>query len=158
MSAAAPRDKALFYLATARAIQSVCDAANDVAYAGWRVIFSPPLKTRIQEERAHAMFGDIAKQFQINGRFADVETMKRLCIDQFRRDSMHDADLRRLWESMGQMELWPSLDGTGIVAVGWQSRHFPKKLYSAMIEWLFAFGANNGIVWSDESRSRGPTP
>jgi hypothetical protein len=49
---------------------------------------------------------------------------------------------------MGQLEMCPSMDGLGIVALGWQTRIFPKKLASAFIEWLYALGAETNIQWT----------
>ena len=42
----------------------------------------------------------------------------------------------------------PSLDGTAIVALGEQTRKFPKKVASAFIEWLNAWGAENDVRYS----------
>jgi hypothetical protein len=138
------------YLVHDQAKATVCTLARSPEYDGWKVTFLPPVKTRPQEEMAHAMIGDIAGQMRLHGRCWDRETWKRLVIDQFRRDTDKDPDLGPLWESMGTMEVMPSLDGAGLVSIGWQSRNFPRKLYSALIEWLMAFGAENDIVWAPE--------
>lgn len=147
-------DKRIFHLVHDMAIRGVANAAANPLYAGWKVTFSPPAKTREQEEKAHAMIGDIARQLRLHGKLWDVETIKRLVVDQFRRDTAKDPDLAPLWESMGTMEMMPSLDGTGIVAIGWQTKRFPKALYSAWIEWLLAFGAEHDIEWSNDSPRR----
>lgn len=144
--------KRTLYLVHDQARSTVCSLARAPEHDGWKVTFQPPGKTREQEERAHAMIGDIARQHQIHGRLWDAETIKRLVVDQFRRDTAKDPDIGPLWASMGTMEMMPSLDGTGLVAIGWQTRHFPRKLYTAWIEWLFAFGAENDIAWSNEAR------
>lgn len=116
---------------------------------GWQVRITPPRKSRDQEERYHAMIGDIAKQFKFCERLWDAEDMKRLLIDQFRRDTVKDEDFRELWAQVAKVDLAPSLNGSGTVALGIQSRRFPKKLASAFIEWLFAWGADEGIRWGD---------
>jgi hypothetical protein len=123
--------------------------AIDEAEAGWRVTLSEPLKSREQEEKYHAQLGDLANQWTLHGRKWDAESMKRLCVDQFRRDTAKDPDLAPLWEGMGTVEMAPSIDGSGIVALGWQTRRFPKRLASAFVEWLYALGAEVGIVWSE---------
>lgn len=117
---------------------------------GWSVVIRPPLKTRDQEAKYHAQIGDIAKQWKFCGRLWDAEDMKRLCIDQFRRDTIKDPVLGRLWAEMGIVELAPSIDGTGVVALGVQSRKFGKVLASAFVEWLYCLGAENDVVWSEE--------
>lgn len=113
-----------------------------------KVVVSDPVKTRDQEEKYHAMLADIAKQLTLHGRLWDAESMKRLCVDQFRRDTAKDPELAECWTSMGQLEMCPSMDGLGIVALGWQTRKFPKKLASALIEWLYALGAETNIQWT----------
>lgn len=145
-------EKRVFHLVHDLAVQNAANAVRDPHYAGCKVTIEPPAKTRLQEERYHAMIGDIAAQFELHGRRWDPESMKRLLVDQFRRDTMHDPEFARLWASMGTMEMAPSIDGTGLVALGWQTRRFPKKLASAFIEWLFAFGAEVEIHWSNERR------
>lgn len=106
-------------------------------------------KSRDQEERYHAMIADIAKQFVHAGRKWHRDDMKRLLIDQFRRDTVKDPDLADEWRRVAPFDIAPSIDGAGVVALGAQSRRFGKKLASAFIEWLFAFGAEIGVTWSD---------
>lgn len=108
-------------------------------------------KSREQEKRYHAMLGDLAGQWLFCGRRWDAEDMKRLCLDQFRRDTVKDPDLAELWRGMGQVDMAPSIDGAGVVALGVQSRKFPKKLASAFVEWLHAFGAEHGVVFEDRA-------
>lgn len=120
------------------------------APAGWSVVIRPPLKSRDQEEKYHAMIGDIAKQWKFARRYWDADDMKRLCIDQFRRDTIEDSEFAELWRAMGSIDVAPSFDGSGVVMLGVQSRKFPKKLASAFIEWLFALGAEQGVMWTDD--------
>ncbi|MCR4299887.1 MAG: recombination protein NinB [Gallionella sp.] len=106
-------------------------------------------KSREQEEKYHAMIADIAKQWRFCDRIWDKEDMKRLCLDQFRRDTVKDPDFAELWKNMGQIDMCPSIDGSGVVALGIQSRRLPKKLATAFIEWLFALGAEHLVKWTD---------
>jgi hypothetical protein len=140
-------------LAHAQARRTVADLAMTLP-DGTLVKFSDAKKTREQEERYHAMLNDLADQWTLHGRKWDAESMKRLCVDQFRRDTAKDPDLAELWDGMGTVEMAPSIDGSGIVALGWQTRRFPKKLASAFIEWLFALGAEVGIRWTDPKERR----
>jgi hypothetical protein len=134
-------------IARQRAIAAVQSAPD-----GFRLVLSEARKSREQEEKYHAMFGDIAKQMPMHGRLRDEETIKRLCVDQFYRDTKDDPDLREHWRGMGELEMLPSLDGSGVVALGWQTRRFPKPLASALVEWLYALGAEGGVVWSEPER------
>ncbi len=105
-------------------------------------------KTREQEKRYHAMLNDIAKQCTHLNKMLDAPAWKRLCIDQFRRDSMDDPKLAEYW-ARNEIRLIPSLDGSGIVVLGEQSRKFPLYVASAFIEWLFSYGGENEVIWSD---------
>ena len=91
-------------------------------------------KTREQEEKYHAMIGDIAKQAQHLGSKWSSEDWKRLLVDQFLRE-----------EANIQGKIIPNLDGTGIVQLGFQTRKFTKEQASEFVEWLYAWSGNNGI-------------
>jgi hypothetical protein len=91
-------------------------------------------KSREQEEKYHAIIGDIAKQAKHIGSKWDAEDWKRLLVDQFARDRM-----------MYGAPILPNLDNTGIVQLGVQTRHFTKEQASEFVEFLLAWCANNGI-------------
>lgn len=116
-----------------------------------RVVVDDPLpaKSREQEQKYHAMIGDISRVFVHAGRKWGADDMKRLLVDQFRRDTINDPAIRDLWSSMGFIEMAPALDGSGVVALGVQTRKFPSKLAAVFIEWLYAFGAELNVNWSE---------
>lgn len=143
--------KRLFILSHQTARQNA-KRAIDEAPDGHTVTLAEPKKSRAQEEKYHAQIGDLAAQWPIHGKLRDEETVKRLCVDQFRRDTTKDPDLGPLWDEMGTMEMMPSIDGSGVVMLGWQTRRFPKRLASAFVEWLYALGAEVGVVWSEPER------
>jgi len=93
-------------------------------------------KSREQEEKYHAMIGEIAKQAEHLGAKWDAESWKRLLVDQFMRDSKMDGN-----------RILPNLDGTGIVQLGSQTRRFSKEQASEFVEWLLAWGAEHGITF-----------
>lgn len=126
---------------TARQLASrACINAPD----GFVCKIEPPPKSRPQEEKYHAMIGDIAKQVQVFGEAQEEEDMKRLLVDQFSRDmSAQGTPLKR------QGRVVPSLDGTGVVQLGVQTRKFLKAEANAFIEWLYAFGSENDVKWSE---------
>lgn len=134
-----------FYLAHDQAKAGAKRAIDDPMYAGWKMRLTPPAKSRDQEEKYHAMIGEIADQFLFCGRLWSAEDMKRLLIDQFKRDTINDPELKELWASMGNTDMAPSLDRSGVIVLGTQSRKFPKELAIAFIEWLYAFGAQNDV-------------
>jgi hypothetical protein len=91
-------------------------------------------KTREQEEKYHAMIGDIAKQAQHMGAKWSAEDWKRLLVDQYMRDI-----------GMYNGKVIPNLDSSGIVQLGTQTRNFTKEMASEFVEWLYSWAANNGI-------------
>lgn len=119
----------------------------DEAPVDYVVRIEEPKKRRIQEEKYHAMIDDIAKQVQHIGRFWDSDDMKRLLIDEF-AEEMRIAGTPLHHDG----RVTPSLDGRRIVQLGIQSRDFHVKEAAQFIEYLYSFGAQRGVVWSDESR------
>jgi len=91
-------------------------------------------KSREQEEKYHAIIGDIAKQAQHMGAKWDAESWKRLLVWQFCKDKQIDAG-----------RIVPSLDMTGVVQLGQQTRKFTKEQASEFVEFLLAWCAENGI-------------
>lgn len=105
-----------------------------------RVQVSDPIKSREQEEKYHAIIGEIADQHTVRGKRLPPESWKRLLIDAFKHDTKGDDQLAAEWVKFGSgYQLLPALNHDGFVAVGEQSRKFSKKLASAFIEWLLAF-------------------
>ena len=107
-------------------------------------------KTRLQEEKYHAMLGDIAKQAKHLNQVLDLDSWKRLCVKQFADDCI-EQDIPRLAEywKRNEVKLMPSLDGRSLVALGQQTRDFPKYVAAGFITWLYAYGTNNDVVWSE---------
>ena len=95
-------------------------------------------KSREQEEKYHAMIGEIAKQASHLGAKWDIEDWKRLLVDQFIKDM----------NGLGASKIIPSLDGTGIVQLGFQTRKFTKEQATEFVEFLLAWGAEHGITYS----------
>ena len=93
-------------------------------------------KSRDQEEKYHAMIGEIAKQAQHLGAKWDSESWKRLLVDQFCKDN-----------GLKTGAVIPNLAGNGIVQLGMQTRNFTKEQASEFVEWLFAWGAEHGVTF-----------
>ena len=94
-------------------------------------------KTRDQEEKYHAMIGEIAKQAEHFGSKWDAESWKRLLVDQFCKDIGIKTGV-----------VIPNLSGDGIVQLGMQTRKFTKEQASEFVEWLNAWGAEHGITYT----------
>lgn len=106
---------------------------------GTVVTFAEPKKSREQEEKYHAIIGEIAEAELLLGQKLPAESWKRLLIDAFKHDTVLDPELKNEWAKFGKVELLPALNHPGFVMVGEQSRHFTKKLAMAFITWLQAF-------------------
>jgi hypothetical protein len=97
-------------------------------------------KSREQEEKYHAMLGEIAKQAQHLGSKWDAESWKRLLVQAFCKDSGLKTDV-----------VIPNLSGDGIVQLGFQTRKFTKEQASEFVEWLYAWGAENGVTYETDA-------
>lgn len=97
-------------------------------------------KSREQEEKYHAIIGDIAKQASHLGSKWDAESWKRLLVWQFCKDKQIDAG-----------KIVPSLDMTGVVQLGQQTRKFTKEQASEFVEFLLAWCADNGIELNEKT-------
>jgi hypothetical protein len=93
-----------------------------------------------QNEKFHAIIGDIAKQAQHMGAKWSAEDWKRLLVDQF---------VREIGLTGGKVI--PNLDATGIVQLGFQTRNFTTGQGSKFIEFLFAWCAENGIELNEKT-------
>lgn len=47
----------------------------------------------------------------------------------------------------------PNMEGTGFIAVGGRTSKMDKRMFSEMIELMYAFGAEHGVVWSEKSKT-----
>lgn len=90
-------------------------------------------KSREQEEKYHAIIGDIAKQAQHMGAKWDAETWKRLLVDKYCRETGLSS------------QIMANLDNDGLVQLGFQTRKFTKEQASEFVEFLLAWCAENGI-------------
>ena len=95
-------------------------------------------KSRDQEQKYHAMLGEIATQASHLGAKWSVEDWKRLLVDLFAKET-----------GLQGGKIIPSLDSTGIVQLGLQTRNFTKEQAMEFITFLEAWGADKGIVFKD---------
>ena len=126
-------------MARQRAVQAVKDAPE-----GNMVVISEPTKKRIQEEKYHAMIGDIAKQCKFMDQGRDLDDWKRLLVDAFAK-VMRDAGAPIHHDG----RVLPSLDFERVVQLGIQTKDFYVAEAAQFIEYLYAFGADRGVVWSE---------
>ena len=94
-----------------------------------------------QNEKYHAIIGDIAKQAQHMGAKWSAEDWKRLLVQEFCKE-----------KGLSAGRVIPNLSGDGICQLGQQTRKFTKEQASEFVEFLQAWCANNGIELNDTQK------
>lgn len=119
----------------------------------WRIrIDEYNKKTRLQEEKFHAMLGDIARQCKHLNEYFSLDDWKRLLVDMFARECIQQKDqMGRLADYFmrNKVRFIPAIDGSGLVALGNQTRNFPRYVAAGFIEYLYSFGSQNDVLWSE---------
>jgi NinB protein len=134
----------IFHLQTLEQAKALMDKiwpkVKDSLKAGkqLRMEIKPESKSRDQEEKYHAMIGEIAAQAQHLGAKWSAEDWKRLLVDLFAKETGIQGG-----------KIIPSLDSTGIVQLGLQTRNFTKEQAMEFITFLEAWGASNGIIFKN---------
>lgn len=100
---------------------------------GTRIMFAGPQRSLSQNARMWAMLTDITTQTLINGRRYGNEELK-------------GAFMFALGH---EVEFVQSLDGARFIPMGLSTSKLGKKEMSDLIEMMFAYGAENGVVWTD---------
>jgi len=138
----------IFHLQTPEQAKALMDKiwpkVKDSLKAGkpLRMEIKPESKSRDQEEKYHAMIGEIAAQAQHLGAKWSAEDWKRLLVDLFAKETGIQGG-----------KIIPSLDSTGIVQLGLQTRNFTKEQAVEFITFLESWGATNGIIFKDVAQS-----
>jgi len=132
-----------FILTDARVRLLAADAVLG-APDGVACVIRPARRNLEQNALLHTLFADIARQVEFFGQKRDAETVKRLLVDAF----------ARVKKAMGEPiqpdgQMLPSLDRQGVVQLGVQTRTFSKALMGEFIEYLYAWGADNDVRWSE---------
>ena len=121
------------------------DWCKSMLMAGHRLVIElrTESKSREQEKMYHAQIGEIAKQAQHLGATWDAESWKRLLLNKFAKDT-----------NRPQGKIIPNLDGNGVVEVNIQSRKFTTADASEFVEWLYAWGSDNGVIFNAGIQAR----
>jgi hypothetical protein len=90
-----------------------------------------------QNAKMWAMLSDIARA-KPQGRVLSTENWKALF--------MNAAGFSCTFE--------PALDGNGVVPLGFKSSRLTKAEFSDLIEAIYAFGAEHGVIWSDPAERK----
>jgi hypothetical protein len=113
---------------------------KDTLRAGKALRMEIKADSRSDEQNAkyHAMLSEIAVQAQHLGAKWDAESWKRFLVYEF---------CKQLGLPQGQIV--PSLDGSGIVQLGLQTRDFSKERAAEFIEFLEAWAADKEIIFKN---------
>lgn len=123
--------KRVFILAHAQARAGAIRAVRE-APDGFAVTISEPTRNLDQNARLWASLAEISSQVEWYGR--------RLSPDDWK--NVFSASLKRL-------EVVPNLDGTGFVALGRSTSVLSKREFSDLLELIYSFGAERGVVFED---------
>lgn len=104
---------------------------------GTRVEFKATRRTLPQNDRMWAMLTDIASQCEHCGR--------RYTPDQWKVLFMHACGR--------EVQFIPALDGSGFIPWGQSSSDLSIGEMTDLIEFMFAWGAEHGVVFQDEARA-----
>lgn len=136
--------RTFFLRAAPNASRTNAKRAIDESPDGYMVVISEPAKKRIQEEKYHAMISDIAKQSDYAGKRWDEDDMKRILIDEFAEEMrLAGAPLHH------DGRLIPSENGRRVIQLGIQSRDFWVKEAAQFIEFLYFYGSDRGVIWTE---------
>ena len=137
-------NKQTFFLVHDQARWGACEAIKN-AHEGYVVTIAEPNRNLEQNAKIHAQISDIAMQCRFMGKRFSVEDWKRLLIDAFARIKAAEGEPLKGWG-----RILPNLDNSGFVQLGVQSRDLKKAEASEFVEYLYAWGTENNVIWSDE--------
>lgn len=103
---------------------------------GWKVTCKPPKRTLEQNAKMWPMLNDLSEQ---------VEWFGRKLTDEDWKDVM-TASLKT------EIDMVPTVDRKRFVILGLHTSDMEKAEFSELIEFMYAFGAEQGVVWSEPSK------
>ena len=110
--------------------------AIDDSPEGYAVEIKPLNRSLAQNRMIHSIFSDLSKQCEWMGQKFSAEVWKRLCVASWLRE--HNQ----------QPLLIPALDGHGVDIIYEKTSKLSVTECRELIEWCFAFGAENGIEFT----------
>lgn len=99
-----------------------------------RIEFKAPKRTLPQNDRMWAALTDVAQQCPWHGLKLTPDDWKLIFLDALKRE----------------VRLAPNIDGTGFVNLGRSSSDLSKDEMTDLLELIYAFGVNHGVVFQDE--------
>ena len=97
-------------------------------------------RTSPENRLLHALIGEVAAKVEWAGKKRDAETWKRLLVAAWCR--VHGESV----------EVLPALDGHGVDIVPARTSKLSKKECADLIEYIYAWGADNDVKWDEVSQ------
>lgn len=104
---------------------------------GYIVTVQEPTRTLEQNAALHSAISDIAKQINWHGARMDIDEWKRLLTAAWARAEKEPVTLV------------PALDGQGFDVLYRRTSLMTKRELSSLIDYLHAWGTDQGVKWSD---------
>jgi hypothetical protein len=127
--------KKVYILANPTARQNAIEAVKS-AQDGFKVTVAEPTRSLDANALLHSLITELANQLQWAGKKRDVEIWKRLLVAAWCRTKGEP------------IEILPAIDGNGVDIVPARTSKLSKKDCSDLIEYIYAYGAENGIMWA----------
>lgn len=124
-----------YYILAHQTARNLAAQACLEAPEGWVVTISEPKRTLPENSLLHALLTQISRTQEWAGKKHDVETWKRLLVAAWCR--VHGS----------AVEILPALDGHGVDIIPIRTSKLTKKECADLIEYIYAWGADNGIQW-----------
>jgi hypothetical protein len=116
------------------AIRAKARAWVDAAPIGCLIRFYPePKRTDAQNDKMWAMLGDISKQCQLHGKSKLPETWKFVMMHALKYECAFEIGLNG--------DPFP---------VGYKSSQLSAQKMSELIEYIYSYGAEQGVMWSEK--------
>ena len=109
---------------------------------GWHVRIEPPTRSGAENRLLHSIISEIAEKIEWAGKKRDSETWKRLLVAAWCR--VHGVSV----------EILPALDGHGVDIVPARTSKLSKKECADLIDYIYAWGVENGIMWNDHIKDK----
>ena len=107
------------------------------APAGTRVEFKTSKRSLPQNARLHAMMTEVASQVTWHGLKLSVDDWKLIFLDALNRE----------------MRMVPNIYGSGFINLGRSTSKLTKEECSDLLELVFKFGAEHGVVFQDDRKA-----
>jgi len=123
-----------------------CCSVIKTAPEGYLVEIRQPTRNLEQNALIHSLVADIARTCEFNHQKLEPLDWKRLLLDAYGRIKAAEGEPLQGWG-----RVFPSLDHSGVVQLGIQSRSLSKIQASEFVDYLYAWGADNDVEWSHKN-------